>query len=262
VKRLKRIWIAPLILLIACLAIGAWDVPPAPGFALIQAGGGSAPPGEDYSDINLFWRCEAEALASGDYPTSGSITTNEHAAITDAAGIIGTNGLELTAGYDNAAVTAYVPGSDVGRIGFWVRHNSSVVNNTELFKIYISTSNYFRVYIPAGSDIIFGNYRAGATDHYISGTSVLSADTNYFVEIAWDLTTSNTIVFYLSTDGSQDTSGTSTSATFDPFDDTGFSAYVGDSGGAGGSVYYDNIIISTDPTRDLYALRNLTTSPR
>lgn len=41
-KRLKKLWIAPLLLLIACLALAAWDVPgPVEAFSLIQSGGGA-----------------------------------------------------------------------------------------------------------------------------------------------------------------------------------------------------------------------------
>ena len=229
--------------------------------AFIGIAGVVAEGGEDYSDILLFWRAESVTLTTGDYPTSGTITITGDAAITSDAGIVGTNGLHIPNAYDRAVLTSYSPGTAVGRIGFWFEPVTSVLDYTYLFTFYIDGDNYFDVNLH-NNQRVTGNYRSGGTNKYLSSpATTLSADTAYFIEVAWDLTTSDTVIIFISTEGAQDSTGTTTSSvTADPI--SGSPSLTFGTKGSGGSYYADNIIISSDATRDLYALRNATTSPR
>jgi hypothetical protein len=211
--------------------------------------------GETYSDILLFWRAESVTLAADDYPESGTITLNPTATISASAAIVGSYGVESVNGYDHATLTTYTPGSTKGRVGFW--YSPQEAQSGTVFSLRVDADNLITLF--ASGDM---NYRSGGTlTQAGSAYGITNVEEVYFVEFYWD--TDNDIMGeYVHTDAVQDTTGRSVSLTLSPFDDTSAVVLVGPRDGSGALAYIDNIIFSSDPGRDLYPLRNLTSSPR
>lgn len=211
--------------------------------------------GDTYSDILLFWRAESTTLDASDYPESGTISLNPTATISASAAIVGSYGVESVNGYDHVILTTYSPGSTKGRVGFW--YSPQATQSGTIFSIYVDSSNYLIFY--ANGQMV---YRSGGTsvDSY-TGYGIDTVEEVYFVEVYWDLD-NDTMGEYVHTDTVEDTTGRTIAPTQTPFTDISAVVVVGPRDGNGALSYIDNIIFSTDPARDLYALRNLTASPR
>jgi len=210
---------------------------------------GTSASGDDYSDITFFWRAESATFGTGDYPTDYSGYSVDGDAVSYVTGQVGnalrTNGwgqsvLEMT--------ETLWPASEY-RAGFWFRTNSIVTeeyyhisgSSGSSLNIKIANTDELRLFLWDGSDSI----------ELITTSADLAADTWYFVEISFSGTTYEIFV--------NSTARGSVSSTRTFVQPSTFSIGVT---GYAHQVFIDNLMISDDSDRDLYALRNLTVSPR
>lgn len=208
---------------------------------------------DNYSDITFWWRCEGTTLDGSDDHTNGedsTATLASSAAINTDAVKIGTNGLDCPSADDRAEFTDSTDGMldpESFRVGMWVYINSWPTNYDGVF-----------VRKDSGAADIYLNYRY--TEHTLrlnygavlaTTTATLSLSTWYFVEYAAELS-SDTLKIYI--DGVERASSSASLST----PTAGGYVRIGEGVGADGDFYIDNVIISNDITRDLYALRNVT----
>ncbi len=216
-----------------------------------------APSGGAYDDLTLFWRCETTALTAGDYSAGDTTPTFNGASISTSAVQIGTYGLYSPTVYDHAIFVVssddIISGAE-GRIGFWLRITDPSTANTVVLNASDSTnSTYFRVQINTAGTVRF--LWNDGSNHYYDSTTTLSNNTYTFVEFSYD-TVANTSTMYFT--GVAAPTRVDTITAIAALDEL----LVGVQVGLSGEISTDNIMVSVDSARDLYALRNLTASPR
>lgn len=210
--------------------------------------------GDAYADILFFWTCESATLGDDDYSAGDTTgTLNSAAEINATAAKVGTNGLYVPTGSDYYSfdiLSNDIFASAQGRIGFWWKYYITTwednamlftVNGTEDLAILTKNGDELRV-----------TWGASA---WTSTSASLVVDTWYFVEVVYNTDTDSMRVLI---DGSEIISSTATA--FAPLN-TPVALRIGSFNG-GYQYYIDNFMISSDSTRSLYELRNLTASPR
>jgi hypothetical protein len=230
--------------------------------------------GDDYSDITFFWTCETNDLGANDY-SAGDTTGgyNGNTAITTDAVKIGSKGLSAGSGDGTHNVIFVVSSGDLYggnplqcRVGFWLypTGNGSQYLKPFSFGDALYGTDFGALTIQEDG----GNYGLKVDWNDADGDETISIwnqtngnlfngtyNTWYFIEIIYDNGTVTMI-----RDG--DTGDTAV-ATFTDMDSVDFATLRFATHWFGTEVMYmDNIMISSDITRDLYALRNLTESPR
>lgn len=240
---------------------------------------------EDYSDI-VFWDGFEGALnyanrtyesTNYDYPTfhTGSIDSD-------------TDDFSLTTYYKKVGVYSLWKNSTAsgtkrlrfpisaisrtcGRIGFWLKQASTGNGIWVALRNTTNLNNYIKVarYNVTGTVEIVNRYQTTESGTltaydpaslYVYTTGNKAWDTNFhFYELAWD-NLSFGVRFYR--DGSLMASDAPNAEWFGTFDEI----IVGNGADLGGTTavafYIDNLIASTDPNRDLYALALLEACPR
>jgi hypothetical protein len=212
-----------------------------------------------HTDILLWWRAETVGHAADDYPTSGATwTLNSSAALNTDAANIGTNGLDAPGAQDYAslAVTSDDLCPTSGRIGFWFRV-TTYITNARLFTRYVDSNNFWIVRLH-GTDEVDFYWKDGGTIRtvLISTTANLSTGVWYYLEAEYDPAT-NTRKLYI--DDAEVASDVSTA--IGAVSGNGF-IYFGNASAVASDTHQDNLGISNLTTKDLYSLRNETTSPR
>jgi len=230
------------------------------GFGLLQQMGSVPADGDDYSDITFWWRCEGETLGADDYYSGGDNTATgfSDAAINTDAVMVGTNGCDFPTSYDRYEFdisSEDLASGSAGRIGFYVKFVTSTSSESGTIKIEEDSSNYVYVTIH-NSNLLNCNWRDGGTSHNYVSSGTVSDNTATFIELEYDAAANSRILYI---NGTPETENTTTIATISPI-----LLIVGNDpdGMSDDGIYIDNIMISNDPDRDLYALRNLTASPR
>lgn len=217
---------------------------------------------DDYSDITFWWRCESTTLDSKLDYSAGDTTgaADGTPGVTAAAHKYGTNGLDCPAGDD--AVYRFVPvsddivGSAEGRAGFWI--DANVWNNEDWigFYIYDDADNVFNIRMIDGDEIYFKWKDNGTVREILTSTNANIDNTyNQFVEVAWK-TSTNYREFFVN-----GVSKGSSSDLINSFAGDLVRLDIGRGNGAVSDIYQDNIMISNDSTRDLYALSAKTYYP-
>lgn len=211
--------------------------------------------GADYSDIVAHWNFENSLTldkggVTGTAQNSPSFTTD----------------YSLTGSYSGTASGLWnnwyfsITDNDIcprtsGRIGIWIRTPSTLVDDDGYYEVYWSDDDRIRLrnYHTTGLEVL---YRGQATTYQYYKESIIATDTAYYIEVAWDEST-DTVAVYI--DGVEET-GFTTAGTFtDTNTDNSGVLYVGGLYIQGmGGAYIDQLIISTDKTRDLYSIRNVT----
>lgn len=244
---------------------------------------GTSTPGSSCTNANvLLWgRLEDAAFTTGDYPTSGlTMTFNGGSplpALDTTQAKLGTNGLKVPGSsgrYASLPVSADNIVSDVaGRMEFWFRYKTGAwnANGNRIVTIFGDSSDMIRIQtLPTAScsgsatGCIELTYRGSGSNTTVGTTSsVLTADTWHRIALAWDrsqgtdldilsLSVDNTIVAQATGSARNLNAWTLTSATAIHFGD-----YIGGIQFSD-ETYYDQVIVSTDPNKDLYSCRNET----
>lgn len=215
--------------------------------------------GGDYSDIVFFWTAESTTFSADDYSGGDNTPTaiGSGLEINSDAGYIGTNGVYVpTSG--GRVYSFDVDGNDIvptsGRLGFWYYSNDLSSTTTPIYWSIADASTRMQFQI-SGNDISFYWRDSGAgRTACTSNTDVVAGSTWQFIELAWDVNYREAFV-----DGESVLECTTTTSSQSP---TRF--FIGDEDSTSDAEpkHLDNIMVSNDKTRDLYALRNFTSSPR
>jgi hypothetical protein len=227
----------------------------AQGATYTTGGGGGG--GGGYADIIFYWGCESttvEKTAGDSTPTAAG-----NAAIDSAVHRVGAASCDLPGAY--ALYSFTINNDDIvdttsGRVGFYL-YCDTITSNYGLFRATYDASNIITMQI-FDADEVYTGYVAGGTGPTYQRATGLLATTWQFVEFRWNKGgNGNDYVVYVdgvSQDAYDDASGTwSLSAT-------GI-MNIGDFSGEAGDCHIDQFIVSNDPDRDLYAIRNNTSFP-
>ena len=212
--------------------------------------------GDDYSDVVFFWTAESTTFGEDDYSAGDNTptATGSGLAINSTAGIIGTNGI-FTSTSGSRYYSLSVSSNDIlpssGRMGFWLNNP----NTTKVTPVYfqIDSSNKGQLDIENNDVSVYWRYQNSTEGTCASNSDVISTG-EHFIEFAWSNGYREVFV-----DGAS-VLNCSTTTTEQSFTEIRFGDY--DASADTSAEYMDNIIISDDKTRNLYALRNLTESPR
>lgn len=216
---------------------------------------------DDYTDIVFWWRCEGTTLGADDY-SDGDTTAESHGAVainTDAVKI-GTYGVDVPG--DNDYYTFVVSNGDIlpvggaGRLSCWFYYNTWV-DSSYLFYYTSSaaTTDRLRIEMVSSNEILMRWVYDGTATTFSTTDANLSSGTWYYLEFEWD-PSNNYMAIYV--DGDLKASNT-TAITALP--NSGYWR-IGNYNSTASDYYLDNITVSDDKDRNLYALRNLTSSPR
>lgn len=217
-------------------------------FTVTTAGGSS------YPDIIFDWSCDsltAERSAGDNSATAqagASINTTTYYQGTGSCGIGGSYQR-----FDFVLNNDDVIDVDAGRIGMWVR--VSTTGNSTLFNAeYGSSSNRIRLYM-FGTNRIYYDYTAGGAGVTYTGSSdnAFTTGTWFFVEFAWNKGGTGDD-FQLFVNGASVSTNDTATGTWSKASNGTFS--IGDYEGNNAAFVIDRVRYSTDPTRDLYALRD------
>lgn len=211
----------------------------------------------DYADILFYWGCES---TTPDYSAGDtSAGAQSQAAINTDAAKIGTNGCDFPSDYDRYQFTVSSDDlivGDHGRAGFWYR-SVTFANNAYLFSYTVDGNNVMYIYqlTPTNNHLSF-YYKAGGTSTSVNVTTAIADETWTFVEFAWN-NTGNEYKFFLN--GEQQ--GATVTTDLPDWVGTGGAnvLQIGESAGTNTDFHIDQVFISNDPTRDLYAIANCTT---
>jgi hypothetical protein len=236
-------------ILLICLACAGWV-----GGGGFFGGGSSS--SDDYSDITFWWGCESTTIdhTNGEDSTA---TLNSDAAINADAGIVGTNGLDCPTAMDCARLTDSTDGAwptGAARIGFYFTSNTWN-NDCNLILKYCNGSKYIRIKRDSGDEISVLISWDGGTTSLTSTDAGVNSGTHFIEIILDDATNLIQILVDGTSKGSQTTAWTAPTS--------GGAIWIGESANCGSAVdaYFDNVIFSSDITRDLNALKNLTSYP-
>jgi hypothetical protein len=243
----------------AVLLLASVSVARADEFRIFRAGGSAA----SYPDILFYWSMEgttADKSAGDTSPTyNGACARDNSGTPTQPLGsyILQRAG---AGSYERAVFTIDNTAEDIiktqsGRIGFWWYNGDNTWSaNNELFAV-VGTGGSIRAYTETtNTRIRFQYISPGGT--IVANASNLSINTWYFLQFRWDSTAGSIGVFV---DGAAEvaTAGAISAWTAKP---TTFA--IGD--GAMGSTHkadWDQFIVSSSYTRDLYAVRANTSFP-
>jgi hypothetical protein len=225
----------------------------------------AAPP--DYSDIT-FWlgwencspTCTSYTLGSDDY-TAGedsTATRNSSPLLTAGSALVGSVGSYHPGSGDNWLFTDSTDGAwPTGsfRVGFKLYVNSGTDNAVLIKKRYDGDELFYIRCEDAGCDDLRVSYGNGAAYTYIqTNANIIPNATEVFVEVSYDVTVDEMELFV---DGVSKGTSTAANTAFT----SGGNIQIGETDSVAINCHLDNIIVSNDYTRDLNALKDLTTAP-
>lgn len=225
---------------------------------MVAGGGAVAVAG--YPDVIFYWSCDSTTANKSAGDTSASaqagatISTSRYQQGTGSVAVDGAyRRFEFTLNNDDLA------DMETGRIGMWVYVDSTITGGSNFIRLYYDSNNYVRLYMFSTNRIYF-DYMAGGSGPQYVGTSnnAFANDEWVFVEFAWNKGGAGND-FQIFVNGSSVSSDDTVSGTWSK-GASGVLSIGDDDGNASAANNYniDNIIISNDPTRDLYAIRNTT----
>lgn len=201
------------------------------------------------SDVPFYHNCNS--ITSGAAPTKGSGTVTIGASYTSVAAQVSNGWQNNNAGNAGGRITfdqANLQMSE-GRIGFWIKPAESGSGaDGEIFYVQTAAPKLQVTNVT-------GTYSASYKDISIGTFSGLSSGVWAFLEMAWDSDGdklgSHLKIFI---DGVQN--GTASGST--GADPTLAGGKIGSADGNGHSSIVDQVMVSTNPVKDLYALRSET----
>ena len=219
--------------------------------------GQEAPAG--YSDVIFYWNADSTTAQKSSGDTSA--TAQAGATIDTTTYHNGTGSVAIDGAYRRFDFTLNnddIADMETGRVGIWA-YVSATTMNWAFLNFRYDNSNYIRL-STFGTSRIYFDYVAGGSGPTYTGTGNSSFPSNewFFLEFAWNKGGAGND-FQIFINGSLVASDDTTSGTWSKGAGGTFS--IGDYDGnasAINSYYIDQVIISNDPTRDLYALRNNT----
>ena len=217
--------------------------------------------GVSYPDIIFYHGLESTTAekASNGGDATGSLLSD--AVISSAQKAVGSNSLYFPTIFSymrHTVTTNDILNTSAGRAGFYI-YITTWSSNINVINYRIDGLNFLRVSttIASGSrNALYYEYRAGATAMGVtSAVENLAASTWHFVEVYWNTATPAFSIKVNNANITTDTTSTGTIAS------SGFLCLGDYEGNVAPNAYIDQVIISTDTSRDLYALRNTTSFP-
>ena len=244
--------------------------------AVIAAKNAGAPaPGGDYDDITLWigWEncggtpCQTDyTLGADDYSAGDSVATRNSATeVNSAAAMVGSFGADATTGNDYYSLD--VSDGDIisgtsGVIAMWFKsYRATWADYDQLFTISGNSGEYLRIEFYSGDTLRVNWYDTGQllwTD--VTPPFNITVSNNFFVQLTYNATTNLIKLEVADADDVALTEWVNTTATaFAPITPVtvNIGCFI-----AGSDMYIDNFMVSNDPTRDFFTLRNETTSPK
>ena len=213
-------------------------------------------------NITFWWRAEAADFSGTngtlDYSAGDDTATLVSAAAINTDAVLGgspqANGLDVPTGGDSAdfSVTADLEiSSDEGRVYMKFSYNTWI-NGACIFYLWQDADNFFSIEMYSDDGLKFSWKDGGTvrTSLDVANASIASSGTTYNIEFAWKAADNDRWVYVNGVEKGSDLTSTINAFTESTME-------IGEGYGGGQSDYYlDDIIISSDSTEDLYALRN------
>lgn len=246
--------LAAFILLISTLSTGTIITEVTANYHIVAlsgptVGGGGA----SYPDIIFYWDCDSDtAVTTGD----NSAVRSGGAVIDVALKKIGTGSLDCPNAQDYASFdwSAAVLPLDSGRIGFYVYFNTRVTNTQLFYAVADANNGIYGKLSSAVTDELAYSYESNNTGSVYASTAANLADTTwYFIEFAWDRATDYRRMFIDGNPHDSSAADLGTGWTANPA-----TVVFGNNSANLPDFHMDQIIISNDYTRDLNALKDLT----
>jgi len=237
-------------------------------FNIASINGQTIAGGDDYSDIVFWvgfegsWDGTTYTIGSDDYSDGDTTGTKNSAWVVDTTSKkVGSYGGH-SKGSSDYIIFSVSSGdimslNDSCRIGFYFQVNTAWAASEELFYAEYDSNNFVRIATAASGEINVALRSSGAYDVSTdtSGLS-LSHTTWYFCELIFDQASNG---FTLKIDGANSSIA---SDAYDALPNDVITIEFGMSGVGTNTVYQDQWMVSDDITRNLNALKDLTTSPR
>lgn len=230
----------------------------------IVGGGTPAAGGTTYPDILFYWGGESTTTEK----PAGTMTAITEAAIATtpakgagvAAGMPGSNSGHYPTANDAyrmaiASNDIFLPSS--GRAGLYIYYDTLTTVGGAVFKGYYDDNNMFYATTIAGPKLHLVLF-AGGTADICNSTTNFAVDTWYYVEFAWNIVgTDPNLQVYVN--GVKESDSTGTVGTWAG---TNGYLYFGEGNDAGvADLYTDQMLVSNNYARSLYAIRDLTSFP-
>lgn len=230
--------------------------------------GGAAPAGtpSSYTDILFHWNAENSLDADkGTLTASNTGMTFPSASPSPA---VSTYSLGRTTAEDRCTFTL-VEGTHIdkhnGQIGFWYNYSSSSPpgNNEPIFKISYDASNVIQFQWMTGGDVYLKYVGQATTDYVLTASDYMSADTWYFIVGMWNVGAVGDDLDVSIYDAAGSLVGSSAGdASITEMDGAADGAnmtlLIGENSADTWIMYWDNIIVSTDASRNMVAVRATT----
>lgn len=218
--------------------------------------------GIDYSDILFYHGFETSAdctLNNAEYSAGDATPTCQSGvAISTTMAFAGTNSLSVPTDYDRMEFD--ISAGDIvdhvsGRIGFAFHPTVGTIGAT-VYRAFYDANNYIQVALYDGIEPLKMRvtYMAGGTSAVFDTTDIINLDTDQYVELKVDQGSVGNDFEVFVNGVSVATDDTATGV----WGGTPTVMALGDVDGVQAPYYLDQFYSSSDPERDLYALRNLT----
>lgn len=212
--------------------------------------------GEVYADVTFYWGCENTTAEKSDGDSSATAVSSVAINSGDSPPV-GTNSVDCPGGEDN--YTFDISSDDIvtcaseGRVGFYFRLET-FWNDAPLWAARYDADNEIRIKLDDDTDVVLtyeaNNVRATA----VWNNTVIGTGTWYFVEAKWNITTD---VYQIRVDNG--TWEEDDAATPTAFATTPNVLHIGNyEATKPADLRIDQVMISSDEDRDLYALRDET----
>jgi hypothetical protein len=195
--------------------------------------------GESFEDIIFY--ANADTLGTTPQKGTGPMTIDAAITVDTSTPVVGAGSWDNNnGGYDNITIPAANIDWDNARIGFYWRPNENSFGH--IIRATDADTDFGLVYYDETTFQYRYKDEVSLVDH---GISVFDGSQAYFIEIVFTGTTAQIIIDGVTADTMSGASGTITS-----------DLHLGASNGNQFDAVYDQIMISNDIDRDLYAIRN------
>lgn len=242
-----RLFIIAMLTLLPCMSFGQNTL-------MLDDSQASSP---TYPDVIFYWSCDSTTAekSSGDTTATSEVS----AAIDTSTYQVGTGSCSFGGSYSRFDFTLNnddLADMETGRVGMWVRVTTNG-SNSSIFRASYDANNYIKLAFFNTDYRVMMDYYAGGSGMQYEDTAAgaFALNTWFFLEYSWNKGAAGND-FYMYINGTQVATLDASSGTWAK--SAAGTLTFGDIEGNGAVFRVDNIIISNDPTRDLYALRNNT----
>ena len=223
-----------------------------------MGGGVAATAAEDYSDIIFYWGCNSTTpdKSAGDTLAAGG---GGGEAIDTGLYFAGTGSVDSPSSYARYDFTLNnddLIDVDAGRIGFAI-YVDTLTANKGVFKASYDANNYISVLMWSSNRLIVNYVAGGSGTQYLATSTLTIVGGWHFFEMRFNKgDAGNEVEVYW--DGNATPVATDNTASGTWTKGASGTLSIGDIEGNSGDFHIDQVMISNDPDRDLYALRNTT----